>query len=162
MTTALCPTCRTERPVNRNGTLRRHACEPATVGTFALRWSVPPLTKNMVRRLHHQREAQLRRDAITEARWAIRAALRRGEIQPMDRADITLHWRQPDHRRRDGDGAQPTLSLVIDALVLEGVLPDDTWAHVIHSGITCHPPVRGLPGGFWVELSRPNTEQEAS
>jgi crossover junction endodeoxyribonuclease RusA len=120
------------------------------------------MTKNMVRRLHFQREAQLRREAITEARWTIRAALRRGEIQPMIGANVTLHWRQGDNRRRDGDGAQPTLSLVIDALVLEGVLPDDSWVHVVHSGVTCHPPRRGLPGAMWLELSDPGKEAEAS
>jgi hypothetical protein len=151
----ICPTCRTAHPVNKDGGIRRHSCKPVPGDSFALRWAAPPLTKNMVRRLHHMREAQLRRDAITEARWTIRAALKRGEIRPMIGANITLHWRMADARRRDGDGAQPTLSLLIDALVLEGVLPDDSWVHVVHSGVTCHPPRRGMPGAMWLELVEP-------
>lgn len=155
-----CPSCSVEYAARNDGSPRGHGCDrvtpPAEI-VIPLPWAgVPPLTKNMVRRLHYQREAQLRRAAIVEARWVIRAAMRRGDLKPMVGANITLHWRQPDNRGRDGDGAQPTLSLVIDALVLEGVLPDDSWIHVVHSGVTCHPPVRGLPGSLWVELTDPD------
>ena len=65
---------------------------------------------------------------------------------------VILNWRVPNKVRRDGDGAQPTLSLILDALVLEGVLPDDSWRFVRHSGITCHEPVKGKPGAMWLSV----------
>lgn len=24
--------------------------------------------------------------------------------------------------------------------------------HVLHSGVTCHPPIKGQPGAFWLAL----------
>jgi crossover junction endodeoxyribonuclease RusA len=74
----------------------------------------------------------------------------------MPGAIVILHWQMPDRRRRDGDGAAPTLKVVLDALVAEGVLPDDSWIHVPHSGVTCHPPVKGQPGALWLELTDPD------
>ena len=111
----------------------------------------PPLTKNKVRRMHHHKEAGIRRDAINAVRMAIRAA----KVQPLEQAVVILHWRQPNNRRRDGDGADPTKAFCIDALVLEGVLPDDSWAHVVHSGTTVHPPVKGQPGAMWLSIRDP-------
>lgn len=119
--------------------------------TISLPFTTPPLTKNRVRRMHHIAEARARRDAVLAARWSIRAA----KVQPMDSAIVVLHWQVPDARRRDGDGAGPTLSLCIDALVLEGVLEDDTWRHVVHSGITCHPPTPRQPGALWLTIHDP-------
>lgn len=147
-TLILCPTCRTEKQQNKDASLRRHACIPAVPDTFALPWSVPPLTQNQLRRLHYQREAKLKAAAKVEAQWAIRAA----RLTPRIGANVTLHWRMPDRVRRDGDGASPTLKVVLDALVAEGIIPDDSWVHVPHSGVTCHPPRRGMPGCLWVEL----------
>jgi crossover junction endodeoxyribonuclease RusA len=156
--TATCPTCLTERSLTRAGNIRRHACEPVTAETIALPWHVPPLTQNQLRRLHPMREAALKRVAKDEARWTIRGARLTARAQ----SNVVLHWRMPDGRRRDGDGAAPTLKVVLDALVAEGILPDDSWAEVPHSGVTCHPPMRGLPGALWLELSVPVVESEAS
>lgn len=156
--TATCPQCLTVRSVNSTGKIRRHACRPAAVETIALPWSVPPLTQNQLRRLHPMREAALKRAAKDEARWTIRGARLAGRPA----SNVILHWRMPDNRRRDGDGAAPTLKVILDALVDEGILPDDSWAEVPHSGVTCHPPLRGLPGALWLELAAPTTESEAS
>jgi crossover junction endodeoxyribonuclease RusA len=79
----------------------------------------------------------------------------------MPGAIVILHWQMPDRRRRDGDGAAPTLKVVLDALVAEGVLHDDSWIHVPHSGVTCHPPVKGQPGALWLELTDPDAEESA-
>lgn len=122
--------------------------------TIDFPWTEPPLTKNKVRRLHYQTEAKIRGRAVEEARWIIRAA----NLDPMGGANVTLHWRMPDRRRRDGDGAQPTLSLLIDALVREGVIPDDSWVHVPHSGVTAHPPIPSKPGALWLEIAHPDQE----
>jgi crossover junction endodeoxyribonuclease RusA len=117
-----------------------------------LPWKAAPLTQNGLRRMHHHAEAKAKRAALAEARWAIRAE----RLELMPGAIVILHWQMPDRRRRDGDGAAPTLKVVLDALVAEGVLPDDSWIHVPHSGVTCHPPVKGQPGALWLELTDPD------
>lgn len=122
--------------------------------TIPLPWQKPPLTKNAVRRMHYRTEAKLRAAAIEDARWAIRAAA----ITPMIGGIVILHWRVANKRRQDGDGADPTKALLIDALVLEGVLPDDSWVHVVHSGVTCHPPIKGQPGALWLTLTDPDKD----
>ena len=127
--------------------------------TIPLPWSTPPLTQNQVRRMHYRAEAKAKADAKTEARWAIRAA----KVRPIVGAEVTLHYRVPDRRVRDSDGPAPTLKVVIDALVAEGVLPADDWVHVPASGIRFHPPTKGLPGSIWVELTDIHEyEKEAS
>lgn len=113
-----------------------------------LPFEAPPLTKNAVRLMHHHKEAKIRRESMEAVRWAIRAA----KVQPLDAAVVILHWRQPDRRVRDGDGADPTKAICLDALVLEGVLPDDSWRFVRHSGITCHSPIKGKPGALWLSI----------
>lgn len=125
------------------------------MSTIPLPFDAPPLTKNRVRRMHHHVEAKLRRDSIDATRLAIRAA----KVQPLEQAVVVLHWRQPDNRRRDGDGADPTKAFCLDALVLEGVLPDDSFQHVIHSGVTCHAPIKGQPGAMWLSITDPTEER---
>jgi hypothetical protein len=120
--------------------------------TIKLPFDAPPLTKNKVRRMHHHVEARIRRDSIT----LVRAAIRKAKVQPLEQAVIVLHWRVANKRRLDGDGADNTKHFCIDALVLEGVIPDDSWAFVIHSGVTCHPPEPGLPGAMWLSITDPN------
>lgn len=119
-----------------------------------LPWTTPPLTKNKIRRMHYQTEAKLRAGVIEEARYAIRAA----NVTPMVGAIVVLNWQVATKRRQDGDGADPTKAAVIDALVLEGVLPDDSWVHVPHSGVTTHPPVKGQPGAMWLTLTDPDAD----
>lgn len=158
MSLTLCPVCLTVRATNKDGTIRRHSCTRAAGDLVPLPWVTPPLTQNQLRRLHPLREAALKKAAKNEARWAIRAARPRPRIG----ANVTLHWRMPDARRRDGDGAAPTLKVVLDALVAEDIIPDDSWVHVPHSGVTCHPPQRKMPGSLWLELRDPDTAEEAS
>lgn len=125
------------------------------MSAVTLPWTKPPLTKNDDRRRANVYAVSAKwKSALTEARWTIRAA----NVTPLERAVVILNWQQPDRRRRDGDGANLTLSACLDALVLEGVLPDDSWAHVIHSGITCHPPIKGQPGALWLTLSEPKDD----
>lgn len=102
------------------------------MSTVTLPWTSPPLTKNRVRRMHYQAEAKLRREVVEQARWSIKAA----RLKPMVGAIVILNWQMETRRRQDGDGADPTKAACIDALVLEGVLPDDSWVHVVHSGVT--------------------------
>lgn len=46
------------------------------------------------------------------------------------------------------------LKVVLDALVKEGVLYDDSWVEVRHCGVTAHPPQTGIPGGLWLQIDR--------
>lgn len=115
-----------------------------------LAWTAPPLTKNDTRRQgHHHAMRRKWEQALSDARTDIRRTYWHAVDTP---AVVILHWRQPDRRRRDGDGAMPTLSACLDALVLEGVLPDDSWQHVVHSGVTVHDPAKGLPGALWLTI----------
>ena len=120
--------------------------------TIPLPWTAPPLTQNGLRRMHHMAEAAAKRNALLVARVTIRAA----RVPFMSGANVILHWRMPDRRRRDGDGAAPTLKVCLDALVAEGVLHDDSWVEVPHSGVTAHAPKPGHPGAMWLELTHPD------
>lgn len=114
-----------------------------------LPWTAPPITANQQRRMHFHAEAKCKSGAMLAARYAIRNA----KLTPVEKAVVVLHWRQPDNRRRDGDGADVTKKVVLDALVKEGVLRDDSWRYVIHSGVTCHPPIPGQPGAMWLSIT---------
>lgn len=126
--------------------------------TIPLPFETPPLVKNAVRKMHHHKEAKIRRESMEAVRWAVRAA----KVEPLEEAVVILNWRVPNRHRRDGDGAQPTLSFCLDALVLEGVLPDDSWKFVRHSGVTTHDPIPGEPGALWLDISAPYDLKEAS
>lgn len=112
-----------------------------------LPFETPPITKNKVRRMHYQAEAKLRREVVEDVRHSIRLS----SIKPVVGANVVLHWRVKNKRRQDGDGADPFKAACIDALVLEGVIPDDSWVHVPHSGVTCHPPSTDGPA-TWLEI----------
>lgn len=112
-----------------------------------LPWLSPPVSPNQ--RQHWATKARATGQARTEARWAIRAA----KVRPIVAANITLHWRVPDNRRRDADNLAATKKVATDALVDEGVLPDDSWVHVPASTERIHPPQKGLPAAMWLELS---------
>lgn len=113
-------------------------------------WTKPPLTKNDNRRTQNRHAVNAKwTAALEEARWMIRKA----RPPRLIGADVHLHWRQPDRRKRDADGAQNTLSALLDALVKEGVLPDDSWPYVPSCGVVTYPPAKPLPGELWLVLS---------
>lgn len=114
--------------------------------SVTLPWPRPPLTQNDRRHWRQQhRDFQAAKD---EARWAIRAA----RLPQIERAEIVLHYRVPDRRRRDADGPAPTLKAVLDALVAEQVIPDDAWTNVPRIAVQIHPPAPGQPGLMWLTL----------
>lgn len=112
-----------------------------------LPWPKPPLTGNRTRGNPKARAREVK-EALTAARWAIRAA----RLAPIEGpVEITLHYLLPNRVRRDADGMFPTLKAVQDALVLEGVLPDDSWVYVPRASCAIHPP-DSRPAAMWVEL----------
>ena len=114
--------------------------------TVPLPWSKPPLTGNRTRGNPYARanEVKAAKDA---AIYAVRVA----KVASVVGAEVTLHFRPKDKRRRDADGLAPTLKVCLDALVAEGVLPDDSWVHVPAATCRIHPP-NGEPAAMWLEM----------
>lgn len=117
-----------------------------TVLTIPLRWSKPPLSGNRTRGNPHARAQEVKR-AKADARWSIQQA----KVRPIVGAEITLHYRPATRQRRDADNLAPTLKVCQDALVAEGVLPDDSWVCVPAATLRIHPPT-GEPAHMWLEL----------
>lgn len=151
-----CPSCGRSVLINPNGGLRRHEdthgdkCDgtrPAVIA-IPLPWTRPPLRANDRRNWRVQwRDFQ---QALLEARWAIRAA----KVDPIGGvAEACLHWRKPTRSHADPDGIAPTQKAVLDALVKEGVLPDDQSRYVRRTAQEIHEPQRGLPAAVWIELT---------
>lgn len=122
--------------------------------TVPLPWSKPPLTLNSSLRAENgYMKAKRVREAKAEAVAAIIAA----DIAPMAGANITLHYRAPDMRRRDADNLAATLKVCQDALVDAGVLVEDSWVTVPHSGQRIHPPTADGPA-LWLTLDNPDKD----
>lgn len=121
--------------------------------TIPLPWEKPPLTGNRTRGNPYARAAEVK--AVKEqAQYSIRNA----HWWARSGAEVTLHFRPKDRRRRDADGLAPTLKVCLDALVAEGVLPDDSWVHVPAATCRIHPPT-DEPAGMWLELTDPDGER---
>lgn len=111
-----------------------------------LPWPKPPLTGNRTRGNPYARAKEVAQ-AKHEAVCAVLAA----ELKPMVGAEVTLHFRPKDRRRRDADGLAPTLKVCLDALVACGVLPDDSFGYVPAVTLRIHQP-NGDPASLWLEL----------
>lgn len=113
--------------------------------TIPLPWVKPPLTGNRTRGNPYARANEVKQ-AKDAANLAVLVAL----PAPMLRAEITLHFRPADKRRRDADGMFPTLKVCQDALVAAGVLVDDSFACVPAATCRIHAPEK--PAAMWLEL----------
>lgn len=111
-----------------------------------LPFAKPPLAQNE-RRIWQQQHRDFQA-AKEQARWAIRAA----KVTPVERAEVTLHYRVPDMRRRDADGPAPTMKVCLDALVDEGVLRDDSFVYIPRTSIEIHAPIKGEPPAMWLSI----------
>lgn len=117
-----------------------------------LPWSRPPLTLNpSLRAENPHAKASKVRAAKAEAVAAIEAA----NVPAMAGAIVMLHYRVPDRRRRDADNLAATLKVCQDALVTAGVLVEDSWVTVPHSGQRIHPPTNEGPA-MWLTLDDPD------
>lgn len=123
-----------------------------------LPWERPPLLQN---RSSRSGNPYAKAAAVRVAKDAARYAIRAASMPRLAGANVHLHFRPKDKRRRDADGTCATLKVVLDALVAEGVLPDDSWVEVPSSGHVIHPPIPGQPSALWVEIEplgfRPTT-----
>lgn len=117
-----------------------------TAIVIGLPWVIPPLTGNRTRGNPYARATEVK-CAKEDAAHAIHAANPRA----IAGANITLHYRPATRHRRDADGLFPTLKVCQDALVAEGVLPEDSWVTVPAATCRIHPP-NGQPAAMWLEL----------
>ena len=115
--------------------------------TIPLPWPKPPLTGNRTRGNPYARASEVR-TAKHEAVVAIRQANPRRIVA----ANVTLNFRLADKRQRDSDGMFPTLKVCQDALVDQGIIPDDWWAYVPAATCQIHPP-NGYPADMWLTLN---------
>lgn len=113
--------------------------------TVPLLWTRPPLSGN------DRGHTRYRAPHIVAAHDSAAADIRRAKLPRLAGAEVTLHWRIPDRRRRDADNLAPTLKVVLDALVRAKVLPDDSWVHVPSASCRIHEPSDAGPA-MWVEL----------
>lgn len=113
-----------------------------------LPWTRPPITLNTGLRADnpHAKAARVRK-AKAEATTAILAA----DVRPIVAAEVTLHYRVPDRRRRDADNLAPTLKVCQDALVDAGVLIEDSWVTVPAATCRIHAP--DGTAELWLELA---------
>jgi hypothetical protein len=118
-----------------------------SVITIPLPWDKPPLTGNRTRGNPYARA-----DEVKQAKAEAQQAVRDAYWWVVVGANVTLHFRPATKHRRDADGMFPTLKVCQDALVAEGVLPDDSWVCVPSATCRIHPP-NGQPAAMWLELS---------
>ena len=112
-----------------------------------LPWDRPPLTGNRTRGNPYARAGE-----VKAAKAEASAAIIEANPRPVVGADVTLHFRPATRHRRDADGMFPTLKVCQDALVLRGVLPEDSWVTVPCASCRIHPP-NGEPAAMWLSLT---------
>ena len=117
-----------------------------TTHLIPLPWTNPPLSGNRTRGNPHARANEVKR-AKEQAQWAVRAA----RLPKLAGAELTLCLRVATKHRRDADNLAPTLKVCQDALVAEGVLPDDSWVHVPSATVRIVPP-NGEGAAMWLEV----------
>src|ERR1041384_4917271 len=91
---------------------------------LVLPYDKPPLSMND--RHHWRVHARIKAELMEAARWKIRAA----RIPKLQSCTIQLEWIVPDRIRRDTDNPTATTKVLVDALVREGVIVDDSPEYV--------------------------------
>ncbi len=92
--------------------------------SIRLPWASLPLSAN-------GREGWRKKAAITaEIRDTMRWLLKAAKIPPLVKISVQLIWVASTVRRRDTDNTVATMKPVVDAIVDEGIVPDDTTEFV--------------------------------
>lgn len=116
--------------------------------TIPLPWSKPPITLNPGLR---SSSAYVKAAKVRDAKAEACVAINRSACPPLPGCNITLHYRVPDRRRRDADNLAATLKVCQDALVIAGVLIEDSWVTVPSATCRIHPPTPEGPA-LWLTL----------
>lgn len=82
----------------------------------------------------------------------------RCDLEPVDTALVTLHYRPADKRARDAINMSPTLKPITDGLVDAGLLKNGDDSRYVTE--TCHiwPAEKGKPAEMWVTVESPRPE----
>lgn len=116
-------------------------------------WDKAPL--NLNDRTHWAVKASKTRLVVADTRWLVRAA----RIPHLAGCTVQMHFEPADARRRDTDNLVATLKPICDAIVLEGVVPDDTPVFmskpepIIHAS-SPRPKTYPRRPLFWIEIRR--------
>lgn len=84
--------------------------------------SIPPSNNEFMGNSHSHRIYASKKQ---EWHWLIKAAIRKKPDKPFNRAAVEITYFFPDRRRRDPDNYSG--KFILDALVKEGVLIDDSF-----------------------------------
>jgi hypothetical protein len=126
------------------------------MSTIPLPWSKPPLTGNRTRG-----NVYARANEVKQAKADAQRFIRCSDAGPVIGANVTLHYLPRTKQRRDADGLFPTLKVCLDALVAEGILPDDSWVHVPSATCRIHTPDGAYVGArLWLELIDPDGDSD--
>lgn len=104
---------------------------------------------NDVLRIHHHAYSRMKRDYG----MLVRVAIRRAQLKRMAWADITFTWREKPaaiNKRRDPDNIRAAAKFILDALVHEQILEDDSLRFVV--GLRDRYESDSPQPGVWVEL----------
>ncbi len=93
-----------------------------------LPWSTPPLSLNS--RMHWRERAAITASLMDGTRWLLRREIMSHDLDRLDAVTVWLEWIVPDRRARDTDNPMATTKVLVDALVREGVIADDTPQYV--------------------------------
>lgn len=86
---------------------------------------IPPSNNEF---LGNSRSFNIYRKKKEEWHWLIKSALKKKPEKPMGKAIVHIHYFFKDGRRRDPDNYSG--KMLLDPLVREGVLQDDSFKHV--------------------------------
>lgn len=114
-----------------------------TLYRLDLSYDKPPLTLNQ--RLHWTKSSP-HRAALRKEAADLAIAMR---IPPCDHITTRLHYRAPDHRRRDEDNLIASAKPLWDGLVDASVVPDDTSEFMTKLMPRIHPPTDEGPA-MWL------------
>lgn len=77
-------------------------------------------------RSNHRAGARMKKDNQEAVQWAIRAA----RINPMSgKVNVKVTWYERD-MRRDKDNIRFGVKFILDALVAEGIIKNDSWTYI--------------------------------
>jgi Holliday junction resolvase RusA-like endonuclease len=104
---------------------------------------------NDVLRIHPQVYSRMKRDYG----MLVRVAIRKARLKRMEWAEITFAWQEKPaekNKRRDPDNIRFAAKFILDSLVHEQILEDDSIGFVV--GLRDRYVIESAQPGVWVEL----------